>query len=154
MSVEQLGLQQAPTFDELMRWSANNGLAVVFLLLFFGLFTWVIRHVLGSLVKQIGEAVTYFTGKLDSITERQEKSFDRLDDRMGQISDRQADAIREFSAALREQSATLAAVGEGLRSMSIFMSRTTTEVVAHREKTENTPPTTGVIKPIEEVQHQ
>ena len=131
----------------------SAGIAVVILLLFFSLFAWVIKRVVGNLTNQVSTAVTYFTTKLDAISDRQERSLDRLDDRMGQMSDRQADAIKEFSAALREQSGALAAVGEGLRTMSIFMSRTTTEVVAHREKTENTPPTSGVIKPVSDAPH-
>lgn len=108
-------MQVAPGFDETQRWIANNGLAAVFLVLFFSLFAWVIRWTLSNLVKQIAAAVTYFTTKLDTISERQEKSLDRLDDRMGQMSKTNAEAASQLANVLQRQGELLASMNESIR---------------------------------------
>lgn len=160
-------LQAGPVLsDDLFRWVANNGLAVVFLFSFFGLFVWVIRKVLDNLVKQIGDAVRYFTAELGAISKRNEEHMDRVDDRLASMSDGQTDATTRLVAALnsltdvnRSQGELMAAMNESIRiqlnftTQQMMQQAALTQQVAHVATSLNPEPgpggTTGVIKPVE-----
>lgn len=145
--------QGMPSFDETQRWVANNGFAVVMAtLLLFVLFI-ILNRVLGNIAAQITGAIQYFTSKLDVISTRQESSFDRFDNRMESMAERQAVATEKLADVLREQTAALVSMGESNRNILIFLTQNMAQLAAHRQAVEGgDAPSTGVVKPIQQRQ--
>jgi predicted PurR-regulated permease PerM len=148
------------SFDETQRWIANNGFAVVIATMLLLGFFWVLRVVLGDLAKRVSSAVTYFTTKLDMVSDRQEKSLDRLDDRLSMMTDNSIDgttrltaALNEIASSQREQAAAMAALNESNRILLTFMTQNMANVQAHRAVVEpimtgGEGPAVGVMKPV------
>ena len=116
--------QTLPSFtaDQLFQWALNFGLGAAITLILLGFLAMVIRGLLGTLARQIGDAVTYFTSKLDQISDRQERALDRL---IQEIHDTR---VANVETSTRTQ--------EALQTVLLFISHTQQEVVAHRTAVE------------------
>lgn len=135
--------------ENLFRWIANNGFAVVMAILLLGF----AGSILTLLRYVVIDAVRYFTLRLDQMSERQSTS-----------TDRQTASIDRLRETMDRQGELLGALAEGQRTAMLFLSHNMAEVVAHRAAVEplanpeSTPPgsadhprpTLGVVKAVQQ----
>jgi len=108
--------------DNLFKWIANNGFAVVMAILLLGF----AGSILALLRYVVIDAVRYFTVRLDQMSERQSNS-----------TDRQTASVQRLSETMDRQGQLLGALAEGQRTAMVFLSHNMAEVVAHRAAVES-----------------
>lgn len=142
---EESILQALPEWvnENLFKWVANNGLAVVFVILLLGV---IVGPLLALLRYVIRDAVGHFNTRLDTSSMEVSAGFRELTRTLGHL-DQTLDRLTEQSAANHE----------ALTSLMLFQAHTQAEVIAHRANMESgqdpkipTPaPPVGVVKPVE-----
>jgi hypothetical protein len=117
----------SPTWDQVIIAIKEVGFPIVAFLL-----------VLTAIMGMVVPSVNYFIRRLDAIMLRQESTFDRIDDKITFIGNRQAEATERLANSQVEVAKELAKLSEATRGVMVFLSHTQAEVVAHRAAIEGT----------------
>lgn len=119
--MEQFGIPGQPGWDQIIQAIKDVGFPIVAFLL-----------LLLVVLSLIGWAVAHFIRTLAAMSQRQEFTADRLEDRITAVISEQTRATEKLADAQIAVARELGGLAEATRGVMVFLSHTQQEVVAHR----------------------